>query len=99
MRVAVIGGLQKLARDYEREVARHGHECAQYNSCTHSMRCRLPGADAVILFTSMVSHEAANAARCAARGSGIPLLCPKGSGVSSLRRCLETLAAGGTAAR
>jgi hypothetical protein len=91
MRVAVIGGIQTLARDYDRTVTQQGHTCVLYNVYSSDMLTKLRGTGAIVLFTRTVSHQAAGVARSIAHKAGIPLVCPTGSGVSSLRRCLDEL--------
>lgn len=92
LKIAVIGGIWSLAHTYDREVKKHGHDCLHYNGYCTQLRTGLQRADAIILFTSTVSHQAADMARILSRQCEIPLLCAKGSGISALRRALGLLA-------
>ncbi len=91
MKVAVIGGIWTLAQTYEHEVRNHGHQCVHCNGYSRKFGAKLSGADAIVLFTKTVSHQAADAARVVSRSTGVPLVCASGSGISSLRRCLVEL--------
>jgi uncharacterized protein DUF2325 len=91
MDIVIVGGIERLSANYGREVEKLGHSCTHYNGYCTQLHGRLRNADAMILFTSTISHQAADLARSQSRQYRIPLLYATGSGVSALRRCLGYL--------
>jgi len=93
MCIAVIGGMKRLEPQYLREAERMGIDLRIFNDNTSSLDTKIPGSDAVIIFTNMVSHNARRVARKTARIHGIPVFMHHACGVCTLRECLGCLKA------
>jgi len=91
MCIAIIGGMKRLEPQYQREAAMRGIELRIFNAPTKDIDAKLLQADAVIIFTNMVSHNAKRMAKNAARIHGIPVYMHHACGVCSLRECLNCL--------
>lgn len=89
MCVALIGGMDRLKRDYQRIGGKYGAEIRHFEKRCPYLEQKLLSVDAIIVFTDKVSHDARNIAVSTGRGAGIPVLMCHSCGVSSLKRCLE----------
>lgn len=91
MCVALIGGMDRLERDYEKEAGRHGVELRVFTKTRTGMATRLKSVDVMVMFTGKVSHRMKSEAISAARSKSIPVIMVHSCGVSSLRECLRRL--------
>ena len=91
MCVAVIGGVRRLEPHYLREAERMGVELRLFNEPGAEMADKLYRADAMIIFTNMVSHNGKRLAKKAAKLHGIPVFMHHTCGLCSLRECLNCL--------
>ncbi len=89
MCVALIGGMDRLKREYQRTGSKYGAEIRHFERRCPYLEQKLGSVDAIIVFTDKVSHDARNIAVSKGRDAGIPVLLCHSCGVSSLRRCLE----------
>jgi len=95
MRISLVGGMDRLERQYRIEAERRGYELRVFNEPGVNMSSKLAGSDAVVLFTGKVSHEARIMAVATAKSRGIPLLQCHSCGVCSFRDCLACIARDG----
>lgn len=95
MCVALIGGMDRLERDYETEARRHGVELKVFTKTKTGLTARLKSVDAMVMFTGKVSHRLRSEAISAARSKSIPVVMVHSCGVCSLRECLGQLVLSG----
>jgi hypothetical protein len=92
MRISVVGGMDRLERQYKLEAAKLGHELRVFNVLESNMSAKLARSGAVVLFTGKNSHEARIQAVNTARACNIPLLMCHSCGVCAFRDCLTCIA-------
>jgi Uncharacterized protein conserved in bacteria (DUF2325) len=92
MRISLVGGMDRLERQYRIEAEKRGYELRVFNGPEVNMSSKLASSDAVVLFTGKVSHEARILAVAATKSYGIPLLQCHSCGVCSFRDCLACIA-------
>ena len=93
MSITLIGGMDRLRRDYENAAKELG---VALTVCTGKESClvdKMGTPDLAILLTDMVSHNARTRVLQKSRRTGIPVRFLKTNGVSGLRRCLGALVA------
>ncbi|NLT23601.1 MAG: DUF2325 domain-containing protein [Syntrophorhabdus sp.] len=95
MCVALIGGMDRLERDYETEARRHGVELRVFTKTKTGLTTRLKAVDVMVMFTGKVSHQLKREAVSAAKSKSIPVIMVHSCGVCSLRECLQRLVASG----
>ncbi len=91
MCVALIGGMDRLERDYETEARKHGVELRVFTRTKAGLATRLKAVDVMVMFTGKVSHQLKREAVNAARSRNIPVIMVHSCGVCSLRECLQRL--------
>lgn len=91
MSIVLVGGMDRLGSQYQKEAHKMGMQLQIFSQLEQNMSSRIKGADAVVIFTNMVSHKARNRAVALAKESGIPIFMHHACGVCSLRQCLKCL--------
>jgi len=89
MCVALIGGMDRLERHYQEAAAAAGITLEVFNTASANFAVKLKKADALVIFTNKVSHQARNEAVQLAKARGIPVVMQHACGVCSLRNCLK----------
>ncbi len=89
MCAALIGGMDRLKRDYMSAAQQHGVTLRWFNGGECSIESKLGSPDMLIMFTNMISHEARKKVMSVAKEQNIPLHMLHSCGVSSLRGCLQ----------
>ncbi|MBQ7739159.1 MAG: DUF2325 domain-containing protein [Desulfovibrionaceae bacterium] len=89
MCVTLIGGMDRLKKDYIAAAKDRGHDLRWISRNERNFVDKIGNPDALIVFTNKVSHEAKRKAVQVARTRNIPLRMIHSCGVSSLRECLE----------
>lgn len=89
MCAAVIGGMDRLKRDYIDAAKRHGIRLKVLTGKENRIGDKLGQTDLVILFTNQLSHAARREALVHARKNNIPVEMSHSCGVSSLKECLS----------
>ena len=97
MCAVLIGGMDRLHREYIKAAKSLGVSLKVFAGQERSIRKQLGGADLLILCTGKVSHSARQEVVTHASVKKIPLFMIHSSGVSSLRCCIENCCAGGNA--
>ncbi|MDR2480969.1 MAG: DUF2325 domain-containing protein [Spirochaetaceae bacterium] len=92
MAVVLIGGMDRLYRQYVGAAEERGVALKVFNGQERSIEKQLGGADFLIICTAKVSHSAKREVLCYARRKGIPVRFVHSAGVSSLRCCLQECA-------
>jgi Uncharacterized protein conserved in bacteria (DUF2325) len=91
MNIALIGGINRLERHYHEEALRAGVDLKIFNISEVNIGAKLKQADALVIFTNMVSHTMKKQAVAAARANRIPVFMHHSCGVCTLRDCLNCL--------
>ena len=92
MAAVLIGGMDRLHRQYVEAAAERGVTLKVFNGQERSIEKQLGGADFLILCTAKVSHSAKKEVLCHAQRRGIPVRFVHSAGVSSFRCCLAECA-------
>ena len=88
MCATVIGGMDRLKRDYINAAKKEGVRLKVLTGKENRIAGKLGNADLVILFTNQLSHSARREAIAHARKNNIPVVQSHSCGVSSLRESL-----------
>lgn len=88
MCVTLVGGMDRLHKDYETIAQKNGHnlKCIARNEKNFAEKLGNP--DLLIVFTNKISHEARRKAMHHARQNNIPIQMLHSCGMSSLLKCL-----------
>ncbi len=88
MCVTLIGGMDRLEKEYMTVAADAGFSLRFIKRNERNFTQKIGNPDTLIVFTNKVSHEAKRKAVLVARSKNIPLQLVHACGVSSLRECL-----------
>lgn len=91
MSVALVGGMDRLAKHYQGEAKKHGIKLSIYSQAHSGMQAKIKNCDAVVVFTNKVSHSARNAAIAEAKKREIPIYQFHSCGLCTLRDCFDGL--------
>jgi hypothetical protein len=91
MSVALIGGLDRLKRDYEKTAQKYGVTLRTFTGKESCLGDKMGCPERTILFTGMISHKARTEVMQRSKSLGIPITFLHSSGVSSLSRCLREI--------
>ncbi len=91
MSIAVIGGMDRLKRDYQKVGAKYGVDIYHFERGRQGLEKRLGKMDAIVIFTGRVSHNAMLQARSAGTARGVRVSMSRSCGLSSLGRCLDRI--------
>ena len=92
MSAVLIGGMDRLHRQYKNAAADLGVGLKVFSGQERSVEKQLGSAELLILCTAKVSHSAKIEVMEYARAKGIPVQLLHSAGVSSLRCCLKQCA-------
>lgn len=90
MCVTLIGGMDRLRKDYIAAAKEGGHSLKCISRNERNFTDKIGNPDTVIVFTNKISHEARRKALQLARARNIPIQMVHSCGVSSLRECLRS---------
>jgi len=97
LRVAVVGGLQRMLPVYRKIVSQLGAEFLFHDGKVRNGRYRLKnvvcGADIVVFITSVNSHGALDVVKAVCKKNGKKFIAPKETGPESLSRLLRACCA------
>lgn len=91
MCIALIGGMDRLKRNYEKNATEFGVNLKFFPSFATGAPDRMKNVDAIIVFTGKTSHKIRDVAVRIAKVKNIPIRMIHSCGVSSLRAGLENL--------
>ena len=94
MCVALIGGMDRLEREYQNEAEKLGVKLRVFTKAKSGLPSRVKNVDAVVVFTGKTSHRIKKEAVNTAKAGCIPVVMCHACGVCSLRECLSKLIAG-----
>lgn len=89
MCAALVGGMDRLKREYMNEAKRRGVKLKCYTGKERTISGSLGNVDLVVMFTNKVSHKARKDVLTATRSKDIPVVMKHSCGISTLRDCLE----------
>lgn len=91
MCVAVIGGMDRLERNYITEAEKLGIDLKVFTKPETEMASKIRNVDALVIFTNKVSHKAKREAMNVARAKNIPVFMRHSCGICTLRDYLTCL--------
>ncbi len=91
MCVALIGGMDRLGRNYISEAENFGIDLRGFTKYEKKMAAKIKNLDAVVIFTNKISHNAKREAMRVAKFNNIPVLMHHSCGICTLRDCLNCL--------
>jgi len=91
MSVALIGGMDRLIREYIEEAQKLGIELRVFTKPVKGLHSRIRNMDAIIIFTDKVSHGLKNEAKKIGKLNNIPVFLHHSCGVCTLRDCLRCI--------
>ena len=89
MCAALIGGMDRLKREYMTEAKKNGVKLKHFTGKERKISNALGNVDFVVLFTNKVSHKARKDVLDAVRGKDVPVYMHHSCGISTLRKCLN----------
>lgn len=93
MCVALVGGMDRLKRDYESAAKKCGVTLKTFTGKESCLVDKMGTPDMAIVLTSMISHNARTEVMQRSKSLGIPVRFLHTCGVSSLRQCLSSIMA------
>ena len=93
MCIALIGGIDRLEKHYHEEAKRAGYSLQVFSQSQNNIAAKLKKADAIVIFTNMVSHRVKAEAMQVAKAHDIPVFMNHACGVCSFRNCIQCLSA------
>ena len=91
MGVAIIGGLDRLKRSYEKECSSRGFDARVFSKQIPNMARRMNGVERILIFTGTVAHPMVTEAVRVGREQNIPVERSHSSSISALKRCLNSI--------
>ncbi|MEZ0329672.1 MAG: DUF2325 domain-containing protein [Dissulfuribacterales bacterium] len=91
MCVALIGGMDRLEREYKNEAERFGINLKVFTRSENRLGSKIKGVDALVIFTNKISHTARNEAKKIIKTGNIPVFRYHSCGVCTLRECFQHL--------
>ncbi len=91
MCVALIGGMDRLERNYINEAERLGIDLKVFTKSEAGIDSKIRNVDAVVIFTNKVSHRAKREVINIAKARNIPVFMYHSCGICTLRDCLGCL--------
>lgn len=91
MCVALIGGMDRLERNYISEAGKLGIDLRVFTKPASGLSSKIKNVDAVVIFTNKVSHKAKKEVMNIAKSRNIPIFMHHSCGICTLRDCLSCL--------
>jgi len=91
MSIAIIGGLDRLRRSYEKECRNRGFDASVFSQRIPNMARRMNGVQRILIFTGTVAHPMVTEAVRVGKEQNISVERCHSSGISALKRCLSSL--------
>ncbi|QPJ66334.1 MAG: DUF2325 domain-containing protein [Candidatus Nitrohelix vancouverensis] len=89
MTIAVLGGLDRLKRAYEKKGKEMGVDIRVFSQRSPNMAQRLSQVNGMVIFTGTVAHRMVNEALKAAKQNSIPVERSHSSGMTSFSNSLQ----------
>lgn len=91
MSIVLVGGHDKMHKEYKKECKKNGHNIKVYTQMPASFKKVIGTPDGIILFTSTVSHKMVRIAVKEAKKKDIPLVRCHNSSNSALQSSIKKL--------
>lgn len=91
MCVALVGGMDRLERQYINEAEGFGINLKVFTKPEVQMASKIKNMDAIVIFTNKVSHKARKEVMNIAKARNIPIFMYHSCGICTLRDCLSCL--------
>lgn len=91
MCVALIGGMDRLKRQYVNEAKAVGINLKVFTKPEANMASKIGHVDAMVIFTNKVSHKAKKEVMNIAKARNIPVFMYHSCGICTLRNCFDCL--------
>lgn len=91
MSILVIGGNERMESYYKSIAKSFGYKTKIYTKMCRKMTNSIGSPDAIIIFTSTVSHKMAMKAEDEARRQNIPILRSHSSGKLAFENCIKEI--------
>lgn len=88
MCAALIGGMDRLKRDYMNEAKRQGVKLKVFTGKERNITGSMGNVDFAVVFTNKVSHKARNEVVGLLKKKDVPVVMQHSCGISSLRKCI-----------
>lgn len=88
MSVVIIGGNERMSRQYADVCAAHGYDAKVFPKETGPIEKKIGSPDLMILFTQTVSHKMVQGAVKAAKKNNVPIARVQSSSITALRNLL-----------
>ena len=89
MRISLIGGIDRLEKHYLEEAEKLGVDLRVFNRSETNLPAKIRHAEALVIFTSKVSHKVRNQVMVVAQAKRIPVYMSHNCGICALRDCIN----------
>lgn len=89
MNLLVIGGHERMERDYLQMAKASGYKTKIYTTASSKLSKTIGNPDAVVIFTSTVSHKMCRMVESKAKKQDIPIIRHKNSSKVAFSECLN----------
>ncbi len=91
MSVLILGGHECMEREYKQMLREKGYSTKIYTKMPSGLKKRIGSPDAIVLFTSTISHSMAEMAIRDAKKKKIPVIKVRNSSKDALISCMEDI--------
>ena len=91
MCIALIGGMDRLERNYINEAEKLGIDLRVFTKSESCVASKVKNVDAIVIFTNKVLHKAKKEVINAAKAKNIPIFMYHSCGICTLRDCLSCI--------
>ena len=88
MSLVVIGGHERMEKDYLNLAKNRGYKTKVYTTMCSKVKNSIGSPDAIVIFTSTVSHKMARLVESQAKKQQIPIIRHKNSSKVAFNECL-----------
>ena len=89
MRISLIGGIDRLEKHYQEEAGKLGVDLRVFNKSETNLPAKIRHTEALVIFTSKVSHRVRNQVMVVAQAKRIPVYLSHNCGICALRDCIN----------
>lgn len=89
MSLLVIGGHERMEKDYYNLAKNRGYKTKVYTTMSSKVKNSIGSPDAIVIFTSTVSHKMTKIVESQAKKMSIPIFRHKNSSKVAFNECLE----------
>lgn len=89
MSLLVIGGHERMERDYYKMAKNRGYKTKIYTTMSSQVKNSIGSPDAIVIFTSTVSHKLSRIVESQAKKMDIPIIRHRNSSKVAFEECLS----------